>query len=40
MDSPFPKLVTALQGCQVDSIACGFSHTVVLSQRRMYVFRP
>jgi alpha-tubulin suppressor-like RCC1 family protein len=37
-DSPYPKLVTALQGSQVDSIACGFSHTVVLSQRRVYSF--
>jgi hypothetical protein len=32
--------VTALQGCQVDSIACGFAHTVVLTQRRVYVFHP
>lgn len=37
-DSPVPKLVTAFSGTQVDSIACGYSHTVVLSQRRVYSF--
>jgi alpha-tubulin suppressor-like RCC1 family protein len=37
-DCSFPKAVTALQGSQVDSIACGFAHTVVLSQRRVYSF--
>jgi alpha-tubulin suppressor-like RCC1 family protein len=37
-DSPFPKAVVALQGSQVDGIACGFAHTVVLSQRRVYSF--
>ena len=37
-DSPVPKIVTALSGSQVDGIACGFAHTVVLSQRRVYSF--
>jgi alpha-tubulin suppressor-like RCC1 family protein len=37
-DSPVPKLVLALSGNQVDGIACGFAHTVVLSQRHVYSF--
>jgi alpha-tubulin suppressor-like RCC1 family protein len=37
-DFPVPKLVTALSGNQVDGIACGFTHTVVLTQRHVYSF--
>ncbi len=37
-DSPVPKMVSAFSGTQVDGIACGYSHTVVLTQRRIYSF--
>ena len=37
-DCPVPKLATALSGNQVDGIACGYAHTVVLTQRLVYSF--